>query len=375
MSSVSAAYIHVPFCRHRCGYCDFTLVARRDDLIGDYLAALRQEMSGDLPTAELSTLFFGGGTPTHLSVEQLQELVGIVKERFSFTSDYEWSVEANPIDLILREKVAVLAEAGVNRVSLGVQSFDADALTLLERDHSPEMIDKAVAMIREFIPNVALDLIFGVPGQSLRSWEETLDAAIQLNPTHVSTYGLTFEKGTRFWSRRSHGELNQVPDDLERDMYATAMERLDAAGYRQYELSNFAKPGFECRHNIVYWNAEPYFAFGPGAARYLNGRREMNHRSVFTWLKRLESGESPIAEIEELSPEAKAREAIMLGLRQIDGIDLAEFELRTGFAFNSLVGDELDSQVEQGMVEMHDGRVRLTYEGRFLADSVIAAFL
>lgn len=413
-----AAYIHVPFCAHRCGYCDFTLVSGRDDLIEHYLRAMERELGRIEPAAagplslaacggnesgneapadqkaqraggngrtafrpaanrqraELDTLFIGGGTPTYLAPAQLARLLEMLHGAFDLAEGYEFSVEANPAGLET-EHVRVLADAGVNRVSLGAQSFDPKVLATLERDHRGDDIRRAVERVRARIDNVSLDLIFGVPGQTLESWAATLERAIALDPRHVSTYGLTFEKGTRFWSRRSRGELQSLPDELERAMYARAMDRLATADFDQYEISNFARPGFRCRHNEVYWKGEEYYGFGPGAARYLNGRRETNHRSVTTWLRRVYAGEDPIAEAEELSPEERARELLVLGLRRSVGIEREEFRRRTGFNLDDLAGEAIARHCLSGLLDVDEERVRLTREGRFLADMVIVDLL
>jgi oxygen-independent coproporphyrinogen III oxidase len=369
-----SAYIHVPFCAHRCGYCDFTLVARRDDLIDAYLAALAIDLAQLERPREVDTLFFGGGTPTHLPADQLQRLMNLALRWFVPTAGAEFCVEANPAGLD-DEKIAVLANAGVNRVSLGLQSFEPAILKLLERDHRRPEIVSAVERLRPRIANIGFDLIFGIPGQSVEVWRETLDEALSLAPTHLSTYGLTFEKGTTFYSRLTKGNLQRCEEESEREMYALAMDRLPQAGFEQYELSNFARPGFRSRHNEMYWRGLPFFGFGPGAARYIEGRRELNHRSVTTWIKRIQMGESPIADAEQLSPEDRARERIMLGLRRGGGIVVSEFESETGFDFRKLSPDALAQNLNRGLLEEIDGSIRLTREGRFVADSVIVDFM
>lgn len=370
-----SVYIHVPFCKHRCGYCDFTLVAQRDDLINAYLESLAIELRRVEQPIELDTLFFGGGTPTHLPPAELRRLFALVLKRYTLADGFELSVEANPANLG-DETVRVLADVGVNRVSLGAQSFDAEALRLLERDHTPDDIAVAVERLRRCgIENISLDLIFGVPGQGLADWRETLRRAIALQPTHVSAYGLTFEKGTSFWSRREKGLLSQSDEELEREMYCLAMDELPAAGFAQYELSNYAHAGFECRHNAMYWSGQPFEAFGPGAARLIDGVRSTNHRSVFTWIKRLKSGESPIGETDRLTPEGRAREAIFVGLRRTAGIDRVTYRKLTGHSIDELAGEVIARQVELGFLADTGTHVRLTREGRFVADSVIAEFL
>lgn len=369
-----AAYVHVPFCIHRCGYCDFTVVAGRDDLIDAYLRAIEIELRSVEPGTPIDTLFIGGGTPTHLPADRLAKLLALLRERFDLANGYEWSVEANPANLT-DDRIAALADGGVNRVSLGVQSFDNSTLALLERDHHAAEVADCVQRLQKRIANVSLDLIFGVPGQSLEAWERNLAQAIALSPQHISTYGLTFERGTRFWGRRERGELVPLPDELERRMYETSMDSLAAAGFEQYEISNLARPGFHCRHNEVYWKAQPYFAFGPGAARYVNGRRETNHRSTTTWLKRVLAGESPVGDAEELSPEDRAREAIVLGLRKVVGIERTTFAQTTGFDLDALVGETIRKHVDVGVLEDDGSGIRLTREGRILADAVIVDFL
>ena len=373
-SKPRAAYIHVPFCAHRCGYCDFTLVARRDDLIDSYLAALDLQLQTLGGPVEVDTLFFGGGTPTHLPTDKLERLLALTRAAFGLSTGAEFSVEANPVGLS-RDKLDAMKAAGVTRISLGVQSFQPAELQVLERDHSAADVEAVVASLRERWDNVSLDLIFAVPGQTLEQWRENLDRAIALGPAHISAYGLTFERGTAFWSKRSKGELPQADQELELQMYEEAMDRLPAAGFAQYEISNYARPGWECRHNQVYWNAEPFYGFGPGAASFLGGVRRLNHRSVTTWLSRIRTGNDPIAEVEVLSAEEQAREAVMVGLRLVRGIDIAEFEGRFGFGLLDLGGDAAQGFLEKGWLEIGEGRLRLTRRGRCFADSVVMEFL
>jgi oxygen-independent coproporphyrinogen-3 oxidase len=350
-------------------------VADRDELIDRYLEALELELQQLGVPRGMDTLFLGGGTPTHPPAAQLQRLLATVQRWLPPASGCEFSIEANPADLD-DEKVPLLATAGVTRVSLGVQSFDKGILTTLERDHTPAQIAPAIDRLRRSgIGNLAVDLIFGVPGQSLSVWRQSLEAAISLNVPHISTYGLTFERGTAFWSRRQKGTLHPVPEELEREMYALAMDRLTGAGWEQYELSNFARPGSECRHNRTYWDGEAYFGFGPGAASYLGGTRRLNHRSVSTWLRQRLSGELVPASEETLPPLERARELAMLGLRQTAGIDLHLFAERTGFDLLDLVPDRCQRLIGDGLLQLTAGRLHLTRSGRFLADTVTCEFL
>jgi oxygen-independent coproporphyrinogen-3 oxidase len=217
---------------------------------------------------------------------------------------------------------------------------------------------------------VALDLIFAAPGETLAQWASDLDVALALEPDHVSTYGLTFERGTAFWNRRSHGQLSEVDEEVERAMYALAIERLTAAGLEHYEVSNFALPGQRSRHNQAYWSGDGYWAAGPGAARYVDGVRETNHRSTTTYLKRVLAGESPVADREQLSAEARARELLVFGLRRIDGVSRREFAARTGCEFDSLVAEPLRKFVGLGLLADDGERVKLTREGLFVSDAI-----
>ena len=373
-SEPRAAYVHVPFCAHRCGYCDFTLVAGRDDLIEDYLRAIERELAILEVPRPVETLFFGGGTPTHLGPEQLERLFCIVGKWLPVCDGSEVNVEANPAGLS-DEKIDVLVEAGVNRVSLGVQSFSASLLEVLERDHREADIVSAVERLQCRISNVGLDLIFAVPGQTLANCRDTLERATTLRPDHISTYGLTWEKGTTYWSRRAKGELAPAAEELERTMYELAMDRLPELGWRQYELSNFAHPGRECRHNEVFWQGLPYYGFGPGAASYIKGTRRTNHRSVTTWLQRVLAAESGVGDSETLGRVERAREAVMLGLRRTAGIDRHVFRERFDVDVDELAGPAIARFVAGGLLEDDGTSLRLTREGRCVADTVMAEFL
>jgi putative oxygen-independent coproporphyrinogen III oxidase len=364
-----AAYLHVPFCRHRCGYCNFTLVAGRDDLVGDYLRAVELELTRLESPREVDTLYWGGGTPTFLSSEQLRELSGIVLRWHPLAAGSEFTVEANPAD-VNDAMIATLAGLGVTRLSLGGQSFRAEKLRLLERDHQAADIAAVVALAQRAGLAVALDLIFATPGETLEQWSADLDAAIALHPEHVSTYGLTFERGTDYWSRRERGELIESDEELQRQMYALAIDRLTAAGFEHYEISNFATPGQRSRHNQTYWSGEGYYAAGPGAARYVGGIREINHRSTTTYLQRVLDRESPVAEREKLNDEGRARELLVFGLRRMEGVHRREFAAQTGIEVEQLVATPLKKFVALGMLSDDGNQIRLTREGLFVSDAI-----
>jgi len=372
--SPTAAYIHVPFCAHRCGYCNFTLVAGRDDLVDRYLDAVAVELRSVGGVYAVDTIFFGGGTPTHLPASALARLFDLVERAFPLAPGGEFSVEANPID-VTPQLVELLARRGVTRLSLGAQSFDPGKLTLLERDHSPETIRRAYRWAADALQAVSLDLIFGCPEEDAATWQADLDAAIELAPAHVSTYGLTIERGTAFWARRAKGRLTPLDEEQERGLYAQAIDSLAAAGYEHYEVSNFAQPGRRCRHNENYWSGGDYFAVGPGAARHLAGRRELNHRSATTYIKRVLGGQSPVAESEQLGPEDRARERLVFGLRRMAGVERGEFVRATGFALDALGGEALRRFVDAGLLADDGASVRLTREGLFVSDALWPHFL
>lgn len=369
-----AAYVHVPFCAHHCNYCDFAVVAGQDHLIDRYLDALAVELATLARPQAVTTLFLGGGTPTYLDPPRLARLLGDVTRWLRRTPDGEFTVEANPGTLDA-DRVAVLADHGVTRVSLGAQSFDPRLLRVLERDHAPADVPRAVETVRRRIAEVSLDLIFGVPGQSAGDWQADLDQALALAPDHVSTYGLTYEKGTRLWNQWREGQVQPVAEDVEYDLYARAMDVLAAAGFEQYEISNHARPGRRSRHNQVYWANEAYFGFGLGAARYLHGCRELNTRSLPTYLQRVMAGAPATFQSETLSPEERARETLALQLRRGDGIDRSAFQHQTGFDLDALAGPALAAHVDLGVLENDGACVRLTRAGKFVADTIIRNLL
>jgi len=373
-ASPRSVYVHVPFCRHRCGYCNFTLIANRDDLIGRYLDALRREFAGLPKCSTVDTIFVGGGTPTHLSRLQSEELLKLIAEYFALSAGGEYSFEANPHD-VTEEKAALLADYGVTRLSLGAQSFDPEKLRLLERDHDARQIKEATRLAARYFHSYSLDLIFGAPHESLKAWSDDLRKAIELQPTHVSTYGLTIEKGTQFWNQVTKGKLTEVEEDQSAEMYELAIDRLTEAGFEHYEVSNFAAPNQRCRHNEAYWTGKAFYGLGAGATSFIDGRRATNHRSTSTYIKRVLAGESPVAEQERLPPENAARERLVFGLRRLQGINLAEFGRDTGYTVWELAGAEIKNFIAAGFLEENGQSLRLTRRGLLISDSLWPALL
>ena len=364
-----AAYIHVPFCKHRCGYCNFTLVADRSDLHASYLQAIELELSQLHKPRPVDTIFLGGGTPTELSISELQQLLQLVQRWFPLTSGGEFSVEANPAD-INPELVEMLSQQGVNRVSLGGQSFQSIKLQWLERDHDLDCLQNSLQLLLAHIDVVSMDLIFGLPGETIKMWAADLARLVQFKPQHISTYGLTLEKGTRFWNQHHRGEFELPGESLQREMFLLARRQLQRQGYDHYEVSSYALPGFRCRHNETYWLGAPYFAAGPGAARYIEGRREINHRSTLTYLKKMLAGESVIAEVEEIHGESRAREIFVFAMRRLDGITPEWFLQQTGRDLYQLIGNEIKQLVDQGLLIWADDHLKLTEQGLLVSDSI-----
>jgi len=369
-----SAYIHVPFCRHRCGYCDFSLVAGRDDLIDRYFQALTRELSRVGQRLMLDTLYFGGGTPSHLGPDGIRQLFAILANAMVTNAGAEVSLEANPLDVTI-DFVAAARDCGVNRVSLGGQSLDAATLASLDRDHLPDDVRKAVDRLLSAACTVSVDLMIAAPGQSLAAVERDLEAVTSLGVQHVSVYCLTWEKGTNFDSLRQKGMLHRAEDSLECDMFEATIDRLEAAGFEHYEVSNFARAGFRCRHNEAYWDCRPWEAFGPGAARFDGRTRITNHRSTQAWMTRVLSGEDFTGDCDAMTQEQAARERVVVGLRRRDGVDREAFEQSSGFSLDAIAGGAVRRWVAGGLAQDNGQRVQLTRKGLLVSDALWAAIL
>jgi oxygen-independent coproporphyrinogen-3 oxidase len=368
------AYVHVPFCRHRCGYCDFTLVAGRDDLIERYFAALARELQRVGHPLDLATLYVGGGTPSHLGPAGLRRLFDALAAKFVPARDAEVTVEANPLD-VTPEFVAAARGCGVTRVSLGGQSLNAATLRALDRDHVPADVMAAVARLLAAGLVVNLDLMTAAPGQTLADVEADLATVAALGVQHVSVYCLTWEKGTAFDSARLRGDLRPAEESIEGAMFETAIDRLEAAGYGHYEVSNFAQPGFRCRHNEAYWDCRPWEAVGPGAARFDGRTRTTNHRSTTTWMTKVLAGEDASGDVDAMTAEQAARERVVVGLRRRDGVDRDAFHAASGVALDAVAGPAIARWVATGLATDDGRHVRLTRSGLLVSDALWADVL
>ena len=373
---VAAAYLHIPFCFHKCHYCDFYSIVDRKDRQAAFTGRLVEELSvaGPLVAGPIESVFVGGGTPTLLAPALWRELGAAVGRHLPLAPGAEITVEANP-ETVTAEVVDVLVEAGVNRISIGAQSFDPGHLRTLERWHDPANVARSVALARAGgVEDVSLDLIFGIPGQALDDWSADLDAALALAPTHLSCYGLMYEPGTPLTTRLGRGEIERVDEDVEAAMYETTIERLAGAGFEHYEISNWARPGRRCRHNLAYWTNESWWPLGPGASGHVAGWRWKNVPRLADYL---EHGPlPPITDAEHLDEDGRAGEELMLRLRLVEGVESGVLESLlerggSGPARRAAIGRGLDD----GLLERAHGRLRFSGRGLLLADSVIREIL
>lgn len=371
--SIEALYFHFPFCFHKCHYCDFYSIVGNPELQAFFCDRLIDEVvhSSRYVSSPISSIFIGGGTPTLLGVDLWQKIINAIHDTFEFDSDnLEWTVEANP-ETVSLPLLKILCDGGVNRISIGAQSFDSKLLKVLERWHNPESVNRAVATVLESgITDINLDMIFGIPGQGVRQWVHDLELAIGLGPTHLSCYSLTYEANTPLYSKKSAGLIQPVAEDIEIEMFQCTRKILCESGYEPYEISNFSQPGKRCRHNLNYWHNGNWLAFGPGACGHINGQRWKNVADVGLYLQ--STGLSPIVEYEKLSLVTQIAERIMLGLRLDEGIsydklreDLDKSEIRSDFI------TEVEKQIEWGNLKINNNNLSLTDSGILLADKII----
>ena len=389
MAQALSLYLHIPFCTAKCGYCDFNSYEGLDHLVPDYTPALVRELGLWAPAArqfEVRTIFFGGGTPSLSSLDDMRTLAGAIRERYAVAPDAEWTLEANPTDLS-RDHLAGLREIGFNRLSIGIQSLHDDELELLDRQHSGARALDALRDARAAgFENVNADLIFGLIEQPLSRWQETLDGVLALRPEHLSCYALTIEPGTHLYYRVQKGQLPEPDPDVVADQYEWTRERLARAGYEQYEISNWARPGLACRHNLVYWRAQPYLGIGAGAHSFFAGQRLANVDSPSRYvelvnasheereregggaLQQIAGGETPDA--------ATLRaDALILGLRLLEGVSAAEFAARFGMSLREAFGEAIERHAAIGLLEWDGERLRLSERGLLLANEVFVDLL
>jgi oxygen-independent coproporphyrinogen-3 oxidase len=370
-------YVHLPFCLSKCDYCAFASypVAGRD--LAGYLAALAREIEFYRKEEwcrhhRFTSLFLGGGTPTILETRQLTDLLARLREAFRIDPDAEVSVETNPNTVTL-DKLASLRAAGVNRLSIGIQSFDDAILQKIGRTHTAAEGRRAVALARKarFV-NLSLDLIYGLPGQTPALFRDSLQEAVECAPEHLSVYQLSLDQGSRFAELAEAGQLELPDEESEAEMAETAVTYLAGAGYRRYEISNYARPGFQCRHNLLYWRNRSYLGLGAGAVGCLSGLRLRNSAVPERYIEAWQEGRPAWIEAESLDREGSFRETVIMGLRLLEGIDLAELRQRFGLEPHRYYGPTLEKLFARGMLEETDGRLRLSDQALPIANQVLS---
>ena len=395
-------YLHIPFCVTKCNYCDFNTYAGIEDLMPEYVSAMVEEIGmwgeglGD--EALVATIFFGGGTPSLLPVDDVTRILDACQRGFNFESGVEVTLESNPGDLSV-EHLEGLRGAGVNRLSIGAQSFSDAHLLALTRRHSAAEAERAFLMVREAgFDNVNLDLMFGLPRQTLEEWKESVTRVVGLGPEHLSLYALTLEEGTPLHRDVYRGGTPEPDSDLAAEMYQYAMEALGESGYEQYEISNWAKAGRGCRHNLVYWRNEQYLGIGAGAHSFLGGCRfaeERNPRRYVNRVGELEAvggwgrlpvgdreamaeslkGKGPVSEVEVISEAVEMGETMMMGLRLMEGVSGEGFRGQFGRSLGSVFGRDLEEMRALGLLEEEGDRWRLTDRGKLLGNEVFQRFV
>ncbi|SHP89822.1 putative oxygen-independent coproporphyrinogen III oxidase [Mycobacteroides abscessus subsp. abscessus] len=375
---VKAAYIHIPFCEHICHYCDFNKVFLKGQPVDEYLDALEEEIRLTLekhPAEPLHSIFVGGGTPTSLSEKQLQRLLFSIKKYLPLEQDAEFTFEANPGDLS-DEKFRVLFEGGVNRLSFGVQTFDNQLLKAIGRTHRAKDVLISIEKAKKVgFENISVDLIYSLPNQTLDGFKETLQTALSLDIQHYSGYSLIIEPKTVFYNQMRKGKLPVPGEDAEAEMYSLLMEQMQLAGFQQYEISNFAIPGYESKHNLTYWNNEEYYGFGAGSHSYVAGERIANHGPLKKYMDPIWNGTLPSHNIHKVENNEKWEEEMFLGLRKIEGISVDHFIQKFGVDPLSLFKEEIDSLQSRDLIILQDDKIALTKKGRFLGNEVFQSFI
>ncbi|MDM5293843.1 radical SAM family heme chaperone HemW [Peribacillus simplex] len=376
---IKSAYLHIPFCEHICHYCDFNKVFLQGQPVDDYLQMMKREMVMQLskyPTAGLDTVFVGGGTPTSLDEKQLAFLCEAINETLPFDpKKAEYTFEANPGDLS-REKLEILYHSGVNRLSFGVQSFNDELLKRIGRTHRALEVYETIHLAQEVgFTNISIDLIYGLPGQTMEDFNDTLDKAIALQLPHYSSYSLIVEPKTVFYNQMRRGKLNLPPQELEASMYERLMEEMEKHGLHQYEISNFAREGFESRHNLTYWDNAEYYGIGAGAHGYTGGTRVANHGPVKKYIAPLMANQLPVLEEHPVPLHERMEEEMFLGLRKTEGVSLEIFKNKFFVEMTEIFRKPLEEESAKGLLKIEGGFVRLTERGKLLGNEVFQSFL
>ncbi|WP_144547969.1 radical SAM family heme chaperone HemW [Bacillus sp. X1(2014)] len=375
---IKSAYLHIPFCEHICHYCDFNKVFLKGQPVDDYLKALEQEMKMTLtqfPTNGLETIFVGGGTPTSLNEKQLYQFCESINRNLPKSEHIEFTFEANPGDLTA-EKLEILKEAGVNRISLGVQTFNEELLKKIGRVHKAKDVYQTIDNAKSLgFENISIDLIFSLPSQTFSDFKETLKEALSLDITHYSAYSLIIEPKTVFYNLLKKGKLPTPGEDVEAAMYELLMEEMEKHGFNQYEISNFSKPGYESRHNLTYWNNNSYYGFGAGAHSYLNQIRRSNIGPLKRYMEQINNGLMPVMEEHQTSKIEQMEEEMFLGLRKTAGVFIPHFIEKFAKDPLQLFEKEINELTAKQWLDVEKNHIFLTKKGRLLGNEVFQAFL
>lgn len=373
LTKPTSAYVHIPFCTQICYYCDFSKVFIKNQPVDDYLQALIREFES-YDIEQLRTLYIGGGTPTSITAQQLDYLLTNLTKHLDLSVLEEFTIEANPGDLT-DDKIEVLKKSAVNRVSLGVQTFNDKQLKRIGRSHNEAQIYSTIDHLKTAgFDNISIDLIYALPGQTMEDVKENVAKAIALDIPHLSLYSLILEHHTVFMNKMRRGKLNLPQEDLEAEMFEYIIAELEANGFEHYEISNFTKPGFESRHNLMYWDNAEYYGVGAGASGYLNGVRYRNRGPIQHYLKAVSEGNARLSE-EVLTKDEMMEEELFLGLRKKSGVSIAKFEEKFGVSFEERYGQIVTELCQQGLLVSDDKVVRMTKKGLFLGDTVAERFI
>lgn len=366
-------YIHIPFCKSKCYYCDFASYGNANDKIPKYIESLFKEMDfyiSEIKAYRIKSIFFGGGTPSSIDSKYIEDIMKYLRDNLNIHREAEISLELNP-GTINMEKARAYRRAGVNRISMGVQSFNDPILKSIGRIHSRNEVIRSYEILRQVgFTNISMDFIFGLPNETISHIRDNLKEAISLGPDHISYYSLILEEGTHLYDLDNKLDLN-FPDEVgEREMYYTIVDLLEKNGYRQYEISNFAKPGKESYHNLVYWNVKDYIGFGNSSHSNYRGMRYGNVDSMSDYIDRIQLGKKPIDIMEEISFEDEMKEVIILGLRKTKGISLGEFYKRFKLDLEEYYNQPVEKNLRAGLIEIKDDYLRLTKRGLDLSNQV-----
>ncbi len=378
LSAPKAVYIHIPFCTNKCHYCDFNSYVLKGQPVMAYLHALEREMErtvSSLPPEQIRTIFVGGGTPTVLTPEQMEFFLNLVKTYFPYQKDeIEFTMEANP-GTTDADKLEVMKAGGVNRISLGVQSFDNTLLHRIGRIHNTDDVYRSLELAKKAgFTNLSIDLMFGLPGQTLEALEHSVNEALRLDLQHYSIYGLKVEEHTLFHTLFQKNELPLPEEEDEVKMFEFIMNTLKRDGYEQYEISNFARPGYASKHNTIYWHNESYYGLGAGAHGYARGVRHVNAKAVQAYIDATNE-QLPYIENNLISVEEAMEDFMMVGLRMLKGITYEHFREQFGLELDRVFGDSLQRMVRKGLLEKVEAGYRLSSQGIFLGNEVFGEFI